>query len=336
VTDEDGRTDHYVNDGSIIAVERYAGHSQAEKSSSGGGGGGGGGGDGTEFGWFLLIASPLLLVLGITALFVCPGLWLLVRVFGKKSAPGPNAAPRFVGAGWVILAMLMMVASLTALAGALSGFGTALNSAYPTGGRYGSLIIGGICASWVGSLVLGAIDILRKNRATTILWSFVFLAGLEAFGWFVAFRNSPRTRLLPKVVFGTTPSTSGPEKSGARTANVLLIGRVSPVAPRQAQTITIRGSGFGTRPAYTGDSDAIRVSDLTRNWNAGWANDPGGDKVTLSVASWTDTRIVIAGFGGAYGSEQNSVAAGDNLSFQVWNAQSGVGPAVFKVVASPR
>jgi hypothetical protein len=354
VVRDDGTIDHFKNTGSIIPGEIYVGSSKvkreigSERESSGSGRGGGGGGtDDTDLlKMALFLGWPILLVLGYVALFVCPGLWLLWRIFGKKSPPDPNAPPRFVGAGWVILAMLMMLPCLGGICVVLIGLstalssnyrlGTLLNSIYPTAGGYADLIIGGICASWVGSLVLGAIDILRKNRAWTIIWCFLLLAGLEALGWFVAFRNSPRTRLLPTAVFGGTTSSSGPEKAPAQIANVLLIGRVSRVAPRQMQTITIRGNGFGTRPAYTGDSDRIRVRDLTRNWNAGWANDPGGDKVTLSVLSWTDTRIVIAGFGGAYGNDQNSVVAGDELSFQVWNAQSGVGPATFKVVAAPQ
>jgi hypothetical protein len=346
---DDGTIDRFKYTGSIIPGEEYVGSFKVKREigswrKSGGGGGGDDAGK-DLLTLALIVGWPLLLVLGLTALFVCPGLWLLWRVFGKKSAPDPNARPKFVGAGWVILAMLMLLPCLGGVVGLLTGLttvlnsnyrlGTALSSTFTTGGGYGSLIIGGICVSWVGSLFLGAIDILRKNRASTIIWVFVLLAGLEAFGWFVVFRNSPQTRLLRTAFSGTATSASGPEKAGAQTANVLQIGRVSRVAPRQTQTITIRGSGFGSRPAYTGDSDAIRVSDLTRNWNAGWANDPGGDEVTLSVASWTDTRIVIAGFGGAYGSEKNSVGAGDELSFQVWNAESGTGPAVYRVTAAP-
>jgi len=112
------------------------------------------------------------------------------------------------------------------------------------------------------------------------------------------------------------------------------ITAVSNVQPQQLQMITISGSGFGSRPPYTGDSDYIRVSDVTKSWNAGSMKDPGTDKVTLYVTTWTDTAIVIGGFAGSYGSERNSIDAGDQLEFQVWNAQSGSGPSVFSVVAA--
>jgi hypothetical protein len=73
---------------------------------------------------------------------------------------------------------------------------------------------------------------------------------------------------------------------------------------------------------------------LTKGWNAGWTKDPGSDKVTVVVSSWTDTEIVLFGFAGAYGSGQNVLGAGDDISLQVWNAQTGLGPASYRVVVS--
>ena len=52
-----------------------------------------------------------------------------------------------------------------------------------------------------------------------------------------------------------------------------------------------------------------------------------------SITSWADGRIVIGGFAGSFGIEQNSISPGDEISFQVWNTQSGLGPAVHQVVA---
>ena len=126
-------------------------------------------------------------------------------------------------------------------------------------------------------------------------------------------------------------SPSGVETSNAGEPRV---ESVSAVMSKQTQTITLTGSGFGTHEPYTGDSDYIRISDLTKRWNAGWSKDPGSDKVTLIVSSWTDTSIVISGFDGAYGAWGNSVSAGDTISFQLWNAQTGLGPATYSIVAS--
>lgn len=125
-----------------------------------------------------------------------------------------------------------------------------------------------------------------------------------------------------------------PEGVDAPQAGEPHIEAVSTVVPKELQTITITGRGFGTHEPYTGDSDYIRASDLTKGWNAGWAKDPGSDKATLVVSSWTDTEIVLFGFAGAYGSGQNVLGAGDDISLQVWNAQTGRGPASYRLVVS--
>jgi hypothetical protein len=104
-----------------------------------------------------------------------------------------------------------------------------------------------------------------------------------------------------------------------------VIASVSPVLPIANQTITIAGSGFGSQDPYNGNSPYIVVSDLTRNWNAG--NTGNRDQVTLNVALWNDTRVVIRGFTGAYGAGWWSLQAGDRVRIQVWNAQTGMGPA---------
>lgn len=90
------------------------------------------------------------------------------------------------------------------------------------------------------------------------------------------------------------------------------------------QTISIKGSGFGSQTAYDGDSPYILISDLTRRWNAGYSK--GYDLVKLSVASWTDTQITIRGFTGAYGRRWR-LNPGDQVRIQVWNPQTGAGPA---------
>ena len=127
-----------------------------------------------------------------------------------------------------------------------------------------------------------------------------------------------------------TPSSG--ETSNA--AGAPRIESVSAVLAQKTQIITLTGSGFGTHEPYTGDSDYIRFSDLTKQWNAGWSKDPGSDKVTLIVDSWTDASIVISGFAGAYGAWGNSVSAGDAISFQLWNPQTGMGPTTYNIVAA--
>ncbi|MGD0735214.1 MAG: hypothetical protein ABR976_08710 [Terracidiphilus sp.] len=91
---------------------------------------------------------------------------------------------------------------------------------------------------------------------------------------------------------------------------------VSQILPQQTQTITISGSGFGTESAYAGDSSFILFADPTGTpWYAGDAGNP----VTLSIASWSDTQIVLTGFTGAYGTDGMCIKPGDQLYFKVWN-----------------
>jgi hypothetical protein len=90
-----------------------------------------------------------------------------------------------------------------------------------------------------------------------------------------------------------------------------------------------------TKGTYTGDSDYIRVSDLTRKWDAGSSKDPPPDKITLVVDSWTDTQIEISGFSGSYGVGDEYLSIGDTVSIQVWNTQSNKGPSVYKAVVAP-
>jgi hypothetical protein len=117
-----------------------------------------------------------------------------------------------------------------------------------------------------------------------------------------------------------------------------VITSVSSISPTPTQTITITGTGFGTLSPFNGDSPYIRISDVTREWNAGSTRDPGSDLVTLDVTSWTDTQITVAGFTGDYGAPPYSVPynwtlnSGDTVDVQIWNAQTSAGPAQFTVV----
>jgi hypothetical protein len=107
------------------------------------------------------------------------------------------------------------------------------------------------------------------------------------------------------------------------------IALVSQIHAQGTQPITILGEGFGTQAAYNGDSASIELSDITRNWYAGHT----GNGVMLNVSSWTDSEIVLTGFTGSYG-PNHCIQAGDQLSVSVWNAKTGVGPAIYNLIAS--
>jgi Bacterial Ig-like domain (group 3) len=109
------------------------------------------------------------------------------------------------------------------------------------------------------------------------------------------------------------------------------ITSVSKITTAQFQTITIKGSGFGTMSPYTGDSAFISLEDQTANpgWQAGYS--PFNDTVTLIVNSWQDHKITLGGFSGAWGTHNYTLAIGDSEQVEVWNAQTGEGPAIVYV-----
>jgi hypothetical protein len=105
---------------------------------------------------------------------------------------------------------------------------------------------------------------------------------------------------------------------------------------------------YGTQGAYTGDSSYISFTDVNANWEAGFAgpcppvfdgcggNSSIDDSVTLIVESWTNSSIVLGGFSGAWGSSNWTLGSGDEVQIDVWNAQSGAGPApITTSVAGP-
>jgi hypothetical protein len=103
------------------------------------------------------------------------------------------------------------------------------------------------------------------------------------------------------------------------------IKSVSKINTEQLQTITITGTGFGTHAPYTGDSDFIAFNDGTKHWQAGYTK--YNDTVTLIVQSWTNTKIVLGGFSGAWGTHNYTLSVGDKVQIQVWNAETLAGPA---------
>ncbi len=113
------------------------------------------------------------------------------------------------------------------------------------------------------------------------------------------------------------------------------IKSVSTISTQQFQTITITGSGFGTQAAYTGNSDFISLLDTTRSWQAGYEGCLLGfcttDTVTLIVHQWTDSKITLGGFSGAWGTGGFTLSLGDNEQISVFNPQTSAGPATANI-----
>jgi hypothetical protein len=101
------------------------------------------------------------------------------------------------------------------------------------------------------------------------------------------------------------------------------ITSVSKITTAQHQTITITGTGFGTHSAYTGTTKFISLYDSTKKWEAGFS--PDLDTVTLIVNSWTNTKIVLGGFAGKWGTQNFTLAVGNSEVVKIWNAQSSGG-----------
>jgi hypothetical protein len=129
---------------------------------------------------------------------------------------------------------------------------------------------------------------------------------------------------------GTTSSPSSPPPA-ACTPSISSVGSFTATG---TQTVQISGSCFGTGNTSSGaDTPYLRITDVTANWNACWTGDPGTDSITCSVSSWTNNEITFTGFNGGYGTGTWVVNSGDVIEIQVWNAQSGKGPATYEVTA---
>jgi len=135
-----------------------------------------------------------------------------------------------------------------------------------------------------------------------------------------------QTRFSGAVVAATSLAVAQP-----------VITQVSKISTQQYQTIVIIGSGFGTHAPYTGDSDYISLTDETADpdWQAGYA--PYNDTVTLIVEKWVDSKIILGGFSGGWGEFNWTLSTGDSEQIEVWNPQTGSGPAQITttIVAEP-
>jgi hypothetical protein len=106
----------------------------------------------------------------------------------------------------------------------------------------------------------------------------------------------------------------------------------SPIAVQPAPPITLNGGGFGLFPnglPYTGDSTFLEVTNITRNWTAGYTGSP----CTVSVTNWAADVIELNA-----NVNQNGacpLTAGDQLNISVWNPQRLTGPVTATVTVAP-
>jgi len=113
------------------------------------------------------------------------------------------------------------------------------------------------------------------------------------------------------------------------------ISFTSPISPQPAQTIVIKGHGLGVQTSFTNqDTPFLAIRDTSARWAAGRIIPWNWDEVTLNVASWTDSEIVITGFSGAYGKKGWTLHAGDRIEVAVWNPQSERGPALYHLTVN--
>ncbi len=94
--------------------------------------------------------------------------------------------------------------------------------------------------------------------------------------------------------------------------------------------LVVKGRNFGSAPAglpFLGDLSWFSFWDGRAHCGSSSAFTAGGtyfgqapsDTVTLRYRSWTDTKIVINGFGGSYGTGCSKVEPGDPVAVSLWN-----------------
>jgi len=124
-----------------------------------------------------------------------------------------------------------------------------------------------------------------------------------------------------------------------------LVERVSPIYAMKTQGIIIDGEGFGPPPktilltpeggvdTYAESySTSMRIDNLgegPHHWIAGRGGPLNYCDISVKLASWTDSRIVLTGFDGPLGTsctDQYRIAPGDKLQIVIWGPQNRCGP----------
>jgi hypothetical protein len=112
------------------------------------------------------------------------------------------------------------------------------------------------------------------------------------------------------------------------------ITSVTPLIAGGTETVTIKGRHFGTYGQSTDPNEGrIVINDVGPG--RGCAEDPTpgkGGGGSLRAARWTDTEIEVTGFG--WSSQRCPLLAGDQVSIDVWNAQTGAGPARYELTVA--
>jgi hypothetical protein len=123
--------------------------------------------------------------------------------------------------------------------------------------------------------------------------------------------------LLGIVAVASAPAAVKPPS----TSTAPKIATVSKITPAKLQTITIKGTGFGNHKAFKGTTN-IKVEDTSTHpvWQAS----------ALIVDKWTNTEIVLGGFAGNLNKSNFPLAKGNGIKIEIWNAQTGKGPATWK------
>lgn len=171
-------------------------------------------------------------------------------------------------------------------------------------------------------------SILRSRKLAVVLIGALCLAisaGLVAL--LVAARNSGKESRV-------SAETAAVQSSRSDNA-VPVITSITPILPKAIQKIVLSGRNLGSHTPFVNlDTPFLAIRDNTADWAAGRMTPENSDEVTLSVESWTDAQIVVAGFSGAYGSRGWKLAPGDGIEVAVWNPQTGNGPALYTLRVS--
>jgi hypothetical protein len=109
------------------------------------------------------------------------------------------------------------------------------------------------------------------------------------------------------------------------------IGSVSFAGSGKTLQMTITGSGFGTAPLGVPSEFILPFFSFidqpfdSSQWQAGYSGCGNADSVALDYASWSNTKILISGFGtkygrGPHGQRNWTVATGDIIAIAVANS----------------
>ena len=173
----------------------------------------------------------------------------------------------------------------------------------------------------IADSLVGATIYYTTNGATPTTASYVYTGAITV----------SATETLKAVAIAPKYSYSAVATAAYIITGTPVISTVSAVSTAETQTITITGTGLGTHAAYSGNSNYIKLTDVTNaNWSAGYA--PVEDTVGLAISSWTATQIVLTGFTGNFGASGNTLNTGDQLTLQIWDASTGSGPATCTLI----